>query len=264
MRFENYCIPSYLMKEYLNYQQFKVTTAQATVTAASDLFKNLEFLVLFCQTMKMLDYCEHVANLCVLTIYNMDKFSPCNIFYTAQTALINAGTESYHTKLVPFLFYAKGRAVSDELNKVIDFRYKYTKNDNGYESDAFDGYGQYPVSSITFGNIRFSQINRLFLQMTNRISLMLVTHALNGSLQAIQPFKLDDLNLCGMSQQHIHFGENLASACQMDLRDLLELGERKPWFMNLYLNYTENNLNLVKSVPILIRNSFTYNMVRRF
>lgn len=92
--------------------------------------------------------------------------------------------------------------------------------------------------------------------------MLLVAHELNGELKTIQPLKLGDLNLCGMHQQQINFGENLASACQIDLRTLISMGEQKPWFMNLYLNYTENNVNLVKSVPILIRNAFTYNMVK--
>lgn len=88
-----------------------------------------------------------------------------------------------------------------------------------------------------------------------------VTHELNGNLRRIQPVKLNDLNLCGSTQQSIYFGENLATACQIDLRTLIEMGEQRPWFYNLYLNYTENNLHLVKSIPILIRDAFTYNMV---
>ncbi|XP_055326927.1 meckelin [Sitodiplosis mosellana] len=238
VRFGNYCVPTYLLKDFLNYKQFKVNTNQASVTAANDLFKNLEFLVFLCQTMKMVEYCEHVANLCVLTVYNLEKFSPCNIFYGIQTTF--AGTDSYQTKLVPFLFYAKGRSISDDLDKVIDYRYRYFKNDATYDPEDYGGLTQFPT--------------------TNRISMLLVAHELNGELKTIQPLKLDDLNLCGMHQQQIKFGENLASACQIDLRSLIEMGERKPWFLNLFLNYTENNINLVKAVPILIRNAFTYNM----
>lgn len=73
--------------------------------------------------------------------------------------------------------------------------------------------------------------------------------------------KLNDLNLCGSSQQFIRFGENMASACQLNLISLIKIGENHASFLNIYLNYTENNLHLVKSVPILIRNAFTYNMV---
>lgn len=145
-RFGNYCVPSYLLKDFLNYKQFKVNTNQPSVTAANDLFKNLEFLVFLCQTMKMVEHCEHVANLCVLTVYNLEKFSPCNIFYAIQTTLVNAGTDSYQTKLVPFLFYAKGRSISDDLDKVIDYRYRYYKTDSTYDSENYENLVQFPVS----------------------------------------------------------------------------------------------------------------------
>lgn len=146
IRYKNYCIPSYLMKEFLNYNQFKLSTAQTSVAMANELFQRLEFLVFFCQTMKMTDFCEHVANLCVLTIYNLEEFSPCNIFYSMQTTLINAGTDTYQSKLVPFLFYAKGRSISDDLDKVIDYRYKYNKNGATYDSENYEGYGYFSVS----------------------------------------------------------------------------------------------------------------------
>lgn len=93
--------------------------------------------------------------------------------------------------------------------------------------------------------------------------MLMVAHDINGDLKKIQPMKLDDLNLCSTKQQSIHFGENIASACQIDLKTLIEMGERRPWFYNLYLNYTESGLHLVKTVPVLIRNAFTYNMVSR-
>lgn len=97
--------------------------------------------------------------------------------------------------------------------------------------------------------------------MSSQVKLITVTHELDGKLKAIQNTKLNDLNLCGTSQQHIRFGENLASACRINLMTLIAMGEQRPWFFNLYLNYTENNLSLVKAMPILIRNAFTYNMV---
>lgn len=149
VRYKNYCIPNYLIKDFLNYKQFKVTTNQPSMdaTMANDLFKNLDFIVFLCQTMKMTGYCEHVANLCVLTLYNLEKFSPCNIFYTMQTTLISAGMDSYQTKLAPFLFYAKGRSISDDLDKVIDYRYKYVNNDDiDYDSNYYDGFTPFSVS----------------------------------------------------------------------------------------------------------------------
>lgn len=49
--------------------------------------------------------------------------------------------------------------------------------------------------------------------------------------------------------------------CHLNMRTLIERGEKQPWFMNFYLNYTENNENFLKSVPILIRNSIVQNSV---
>lgn len=147
VRFKDYCIPNYLIKDFLNYKQFKATTTQPAATNANNLFENLEYLLFFCQTMKMIDYCEYVANLCVLTVYNLDKFSPCNIFYTMQTTVINTGSESYQTKLVPFLFYAKGRSTSDDLDKVIDYRYRYMKSGSNYHSEEYDMYA--PIYSVS-------------------------------------------------------------------------------------------------------------------
>lgn len=93
--------------------------------------------------------------------------------------------------------------------------------------------------------------------------MLLVAHDLNGNLKTIQPLQISDLNLCNtLTHQSIHFGENMASACQIDLRTLIEMSEKRPWFLNIYLNYTENSLNLLKSVPVLIKNAFTYNMVK--
>lgn len=147
-RFMSFCIPNYMIRDYINYKQFKVNTVETTAaaTVTNDLFENMEFLIFLCQTMKMFEYCEHVANLCVLTVYNLDKFSPCNLFYTTQTTLISSGTDSYQTKLIPFLFFAKGRSVSDDLDKIIDFRYKYTKNNMDYDRDDYNIFGHYSVS----------------------------------------------------------------------------------------------------------------------
>lgn len=157
VRYEKYCIPNYLLKDYLNYKLFRVSIMRNGVIITVELFENMEFLIFLCQTMKMQDYCEHVANLCVLTVYNLDKFSPCNIFYTMQTTLINAaGIDMYQTKLVPFLFYAKGRSVTDDLDKVIDFRYKYGSNTMDYDSEEYGVLGPYMV--IVFKQFYFETI----------------------------------------------------------------------------------------------------------
>lgn len=95
----------------------------------------------------------------------------------------------------------------------------------------------------------------------SRISILLVSHLLSGDLHLIKPLKLPDLNLCPNSAKHIHFGKNIMENCRLNLRMLIDRGEKQPWFMNLYLNYTENNENFLKSIPILIRNSIVQNTV---
>lgn len=85
----------------------------------------MDFLLFLCQTMKMFEYCEHAANLCVLTIYNLDRFSPCNLFYLTQATLAHTGTDTPQTESIPFLFYANERDTSE---KIINSHYEYTNN----------------------------------------------------------------------------------------------------------------------------------------
>lgn len=106
--------------------------------------------------------------------------------------------------------------------------------------------------------------NIFFFQRSRQIELIIMANSLDGHLQSIKPFRINDLNLCSRRLSHstyITFGENVRENCQIDLKSLIDLGESQPWFYNLYLNYTENNLNLMKPVPVLIRNSFSHNMV---
>lgn len=109
-----------------------------------NLFESLEFVIFLCQIMRLPEYCEHVANLCVLTVYNADKFSPCNIFYSTQTALISNGIDSFQLKLTPFLYYVNGRSATDELDKIIDHRYQYFKRH--MDDDNFDLFGRHSVN----------------------------------------------------------------------------------------------------------------------
>lgn len=92
----------------------------------------------------------------------------------------------------------------------------------------------------------------------------MVAFDLTGQLQSIKPFHIADLNLCTARMsynEHIMFGESRKETCRIDLKSVIELGESRPWFYSLYLNYTENNVNLMKAVPVLIRNSASLNAV---
>lgn len=147
VRFKDFCFPNYLIRDFLNYRQFSAARPDVFTAFSVNLFENLEFVVFLCHMMRISEYCEHVANLCVLTIYNADKFSPCNIFYATQTALISNGIDNFQAKLTPFLFYAKGRSASDELDKIIDYRYQYFKT--RVDSGVFDIFGRHSVSKAS-------------------------------------------------------------------------------------------------------------------
>lgn len=228
VRFRDYCIPLALLSEYFNYKQFKVTQSNAV-----NIYADLEFLMFFCQSMHIGVYCEAVANLCVLSQYSLERFSPCNLFYASQSNVVS-GIDS---RVTPFLFYAKGKSTIDDLDKIIDQRYRY----GSYREDFFED-----------------------AELRNEVSLVLVGHSVDGDLKTIEPLRIGDFSFCRDKKlpDAIRFGEDLVSSCRLDLRELVARGEQRPWMLNLYLNYTENKVNLMKAVPVLIRNAFSHNMVR--
>lgn len=72
-RFENFCIPQTLLKDYQSYRQFK-----APAPTTIDIYASLHFLVFFCQILRQPVYCEQIANLCVLSKYErISNFNFC-------------------------------------------------------------------------------------------------------------------------------------------------------------------------------------------
>lgn len=212
--YNQYCIPNELLKEYQNYDSFKFNFN----------FVNLKFLTFFCQVLKNATSCNHLANLCVLTDYNLDQNSPCSLFYTTQTDDLN-GNDDF-SKIRPFLFYKKGKSTSEMLQKTVDFSYS------------------------------------LMNDSKNIINLTLVSFRLNGDLDKFKFMEINDLNLCakyGSKYKYIKFGENFQDNCEINGRDLNYkfLGEMK--FFTIYLNYIENNLQYLKAVPILVKKIFSNN-----
>lgn len=99
----------------------------------------------------------------------------------------------------------------------------------------------------------------------NGIQMLLVAFNVNGSLKTIQRLEVNDLNFCDestMEYTHIKFAKNFKKTCSVNLKRLIAT-HKEPLLYDLYLNYTENNLNLLKSVPVLIRNAFAHNVVSR-
>lgn len=100
----------------------------------------------------------------------------------------------------------------------------------------------------------------------NGIEMLLIAFNVNGSLRTIQRFEVNDLNFCdesSMEYTHIKFARNFKKTCSVNLKRLIATHE-EPLLYDLYVNYTENNLNLLKSVPVLIRNAFSHNAVSGF
>lgn len=99
----------------------------------------------------------------------------------------------------------------------------------------------------------------------NKITFISVTHNVAGQLKTIQPLLLSDLNLCHMvdnvRKHYVQFGRNYEVKCRLNLMQIIQLMEVNPVLTDLYLNYTENNVNLLKAVPVLLRNSFAHNQV---
>ncbi len=75
--------------------------------------------------MKNAEFCNYLANLCVLSNYNLDKNSPCSLFFTSQTSIISNGNDF---KMTPLLFYKKGKDSIDEMDKVVDHQYSVDAN----------------------------------------------------------------------------------------------------------------------------------------
>lgn len=114
-----YCMPKILLNDYINYNTFRTATVYA----------DLMYITFFCQVLKVTDSCNQLANLCVLSNYNLDKNSPCNVFFATQTSLISNGNDFFY-KTVPSLFYKKGKDTIDELHKVLDHEYSILETDD--------------------------------------------------------------------------------------------------------------------------------------
>lgn len=121
-----YCIERQLFKEYLNLNFFN--------NHHQLIYMNLNYLQFLCEIVKLSEFCQHLANLCILSNYNViDRNSPCQLFYTTQTVDILNGNLNSMLKVTPFLFYKKGKTLINELDKVLDYSYsvRTTTNENG-------------------------------------------------------------------------------------------------------------------------------------
>lgn len=150
IQFHEFCIPRVLLNDYQNYNQFKFSRdGQYSDVATEKLFTDLEYFVFFCQTMRMKRYCGHLANLCALTLYNLDKYSPCNVFFASQATSV--GSSSLMEKIKPFIFFTKGKSATDELERIIDYRYRYDSNggDDEEKEEVMNGMYGYDMFGVS-------------------------------------------------------------------------------------------------------------------
>lgn len=94
-----------------------------------------------------------------------------------------------------------------------------------------------------------------------------MSYNLTGDLTEMRQMKLNDLNLCnrvssppGLWKQRLQFAENINVKCNINLKELVLL-EPEMNFKTIFLNYFENKVNFLQTVPVLIRNSFDHNEV---
>ncbi|XP_039432530.1 meckelin isoform X2 [Culex pipiens pallens] len=251
-----YCLPAVLLRDVQSYQPFRPA---AVNRHNGNVFRQIKYLIVFCHVMRSTRHCHQLANLCVLAFYSLDKYSPCEIFYTYQTYDLSQGgaglgaTKDSAGKMMaslwtvgdtvkPPLFYRRGKYVNEILDKYLDFSY-----------DA-------NVSNT----------------INNTINFTLIGYDLYGHLRSYQPMHLADLNLCerysGSQEQRIRFGQSYHRRCRVSLRQLLaDFGE--PRFLNLYADYYDQKARLLRAVPVLARKAFSHNdhpdpekwqLVRRF
>ncbi|EDS39735.1 conserved hypothetical protein [Culex quinquefasciatus] len=233
-----YCLPAVLLRDVQSYQPFRPA---AVNRHNGNVFRQIKYLIVFCHVMRSTRHCHQLANLCVLAFYSLDKYSPCEIFYTYQTYDLSQGGAGLWTvgdTVKPPLFYRRGKYVNEVLDKYLDFSY-----------DA---------------------------NINNTINFTLIGYDLYGHLRSYQPMHLADLNLCerysGSQEQRIRFGQSYHRQCRVSLRQLLaDFGE--PRFLNLYADYYDQKARLLRAVPVLARKAFSHNdhpdpekwqLVRRF
>lgn len=113
-----YCIKNELLKDFKAYQ---------IVNGRNSNFPELKFIVFLCQVLHHRDYCNYLANLCVLSSFNLDKYGPCFPFYEQQTQenpnRFLTSSDFDATKMKPFLFFKTGRFARHLLEKTIDYSY---------------------------------------------------------------------------------------------------------------------------------------------
>jgi hypothetical protein len=121
-----YCIKNEILKDLKNFQQYKNLPLSQTL----NLGYELKFIAFFCKILHRRDYCNYLANLCVLTNYNLEQNGPCYGFYQLMIAIEEGGGSSEGNefdggeKMKPFLFFRSRKANKNLFDKFVDFSYR--------------------------------------------------------------------------------------------------------------------------------------------
>lgn len=116
----------------------------------------------------------------------------------------------------------------------------------------------------------FMKLKILTFQINNTINFTITSFNLEGNLLEYRPMYLSDLNMCNLVStpidsigDRIRFAENFHQRCRLNLRSWLDI-QKDMKFMTIFLNYFENNINFIQTVPVLIKNAYGTNRVRFF
>lgn len=125
-RYEDFCIENELFKG------ISLPYKNLPLTQSLNLNRDLKFIVFFCQVLHQRKFCNFLANICVLSHYDLNEQSPCYSFYIQQNnpkelsvndilgeGSIFDGGES----LKPFLFFSSGKSAKTVFKQPIDFSY---------------------------------------------------------------------------------------------------------------------------------------------
>ena len=123
-----YCIRTELLKDLKNHQNYK----NLPLTQSLNLSHELKFIIFFCKILHQRNYCTYLANLCVLTHYDLDQNGPCYPFYKHQNQQSGVSIDDSSAegnefdggeKIKPFLFFKNQKSTKTLLEKTVDFSY---------------------------------------------------------------------------------------------------------------------------------------------
>lgn len=121
-----YCIKKELLRDFKNIHLYK----KYPMTQTLNLNRELKYIMFFCKVLHNRTYCNYLANLCVLTFYDLDINGPCHPFFRQQAqfnevtpdeTMYDGSEFDGGEKLKPFLFFKNSKR--NPLSKIIDFSY---------------------------------------------------------------------------------------------------------------------------------------------